>query len=171
MNSRQNLMQLNIYKFKTKLEKAGSWTVVVIPIDAKKNFGTGGYIRIKGTVDLKPFKGMTLMPMGNGNHCLPVNAEFRKSIKKDAGDTVNIVFEKDTDKPVIEIPSELNEAFKASKEAKKLFDSYSPSMKKEHCKYISGGKKIETREKRAVDTVLKLEKLYIEKKIKIIRSV
>jgi hypothetical protein len=156
---------MSLFKFKAKLEKVGSWTVIVVPIDAKKTFGTGGYIKVKGTVDAKSFKGMTLMPMGNGNHCLPVNADFRKEIKKDAGDKVIIEFEKDIDMPVIEIPVELKEGFKASREAKKLFDSYSASMKKEYCKYITEGKKKETREKRAVDMVLRLEKLFFEKGI------
>jgi hypothetical protein len=155
---------MGLLKFKAKLEKVGSWTVIVVPIDAQKVFGTGGYVRIKGKVDSKEFKGMTLMSMGTGNHCLPVNADFRKEIKKDAGDYVNIEFEKDNDKPVIEVPAELKEAFKASREAKKIFSSYSPSMQKEHCRYIAEGKKKETREKRAVDTVLKLEKLFFEKK-------
>jgi hypothetical protein len=155
--------KMGTLKFKSKLEKIGSWTVVVVPIDAKKTFGSGGYIRIKGRVDSRPFTGLTLMPMGNGNHYLPVNADFRKSIKKDAGDSVVIEFEKDNEKPVITLPVELKEAFKASKEAKKLFDSYSDSMRREYCNYISEGKKKETREKRAVDAVLKLEKLYIEK--------
>jgi hypothetical protein len=153
---------MSLHKFKSKLKKVGSWTVIVVPIDAKKIFGTGGYVKIKGTVDDLSFKGMTLMPMGDGNHCLPVNAEFRKTIKKDAGDTVTIAFEKDNDKPIIEIPDELKGAFKASKEAKKLFDSSSPSMQKQYCKYISEAKQKETRERRAVDTVLRLEKLYFE---------
>lgn len=154
---------MSLHKFKSKLEKAGSWTVIPVSIDAKKIFGSGGHIRIKGKLDGHPFKGMTLMPMGNGVHCLPVNAAFRKILKKNAGENTIIEFEKDNEVPVIEIPVELKEAFKASKEAKKLFDSYSTSMRKEYYKYIAEGKKKETKEKRAVDTVLKLEKLYFEK--------
>jgi uncharacterized protein YdeI (YjbR/CyaY-like superfamily) len=77
---------------------------------------------------------------------------------KNSGDPVSVSLEKDNEKPVLEIPHELKGAFKASKEAKRMFDSLSPSMKKEHCRYIAEGKKKETREKRAVDTVLKFEK-------------
>ena len=150
-------------KFTSKLSKAGSWTIVIVPFDAKKVFGTGGYSRIKGTIEGLPFKGLSLMPMGDGVHCFPVKAEMRKAIRKDAGDSVKVEIEKDTEVPVVEMPVELKEALKASKEAKKMFDSYSPSMKREHFKFIAEGKKKETREKRAVETVLKFEKTYYEK--------
>ncbi|MCE3278411.1 MAG: hypothetical protein K0S44_602 [Bacteroidetes bacterium] len=149
-------------KFKAKLEKMGSWIVVKIPFDVKKTYGSAGYIRIKGTIEHLPLK-TSLMPMGEGVHCFPVNLGMRKEIGKDAGDSVSVVIEQDNEKPVLEIPIELKQAFKASKEAKKMFDSFSPSMKKEHCRYISEGKKEETRINRAVATVLKLEKLYLEK--------
>jgi hypothetical protein len=152
-----------VHKFKSKLEKIGSWTIVKVPLDTKKLFGSAGYIRVKGTIDNVELK-ISLMPMGEGIHCFPVKAELRKTIRKESGDTVNVSIEKDNTQPVLEIPSELKEAFKASKEAKKMFESYSPSMQREHCKYISEGKKKETREDRAVKTVLKLEKLFFEKK-------
>jgi hypothetical protein len=148
-------------KFKSKLEKIGSWTVVRVPFDIKKLWGSGGYARIIGDIDGMPFKG-TLMPMGDGIHCFPVKAEMRKKLGKDAGDPVSVVMEKDPEKHVVEMPAELKEALKASDEAKKLFDSYTPGVRREYCKYISEGKKKETREKRAVDVVLKLEKLYSE---------
>ncbi|MCW3070818.1 MAG: hypothetical protein JWO44_708 [Bacteroidetes bacterium] len=149
-------------KFKSKLEKIGSWTIVKVPFDAKKIFGSAGHTRVKGTIDHVPFS-ISLMPMGEGVHCFPVKAELRKAIGKNSGDPVSVVLEQDHDKPVVEVPSELTGAFRASKEAKKMFDSYSASMQREHCRYISEGKKKETRENRAVATVLKLEKLYAEK--------
>lgn len=120
-------------------------------------------MRIRGSIDGIAFKGLSLMPMGEGVHCFPVKAEMRRAMGKDAGDPVSIVLEQDHDKPVVEVPAELTAAFKASKEAKKMFYSYSESMQREHCRYISEGKKKETRENRAVATVLKLEKLYSEK--------
>jgi hypothetical protein len=151
-----------LQKFKSKLEKVGSWTIVKAPFDAKKLFGSAGYIRVKGTIDNVPFN-ISLMPMGDGVHCFPVKAKLRKLIGKDKGDSVTVILEKDDTEPELEIPSELKQAFKASKEAKKMFDSYSFSMQREHCRYISEGKKSETRMNRAVATVVKLEKLFFEK--------
>jgi hypothetical protein len=152
---------MSVHKFKSKLEKAGSWTIVRVPFDAKKIFGSAGYIRVIGTID-NVLLNISLMPMGEGIHCFPVKAELRKQIGKELGDPVIVSIEKDNSEPVLEIPNELKQAFKASKEAKKMFDSFSPSMKKEHCRYIAEAKKKETRENRAVNTVLKLEKLASE---------
>jgi hypothetical protein len=154
---------MSIQKFKSKLEKVGSWTIVKVPFDAKKVFGSAGYTKIKGTIDNVSFNGFTLMPMGEGVHFFPVKSELRKTIGKESGDPVTITLQKDSQTAVMEVPAELKSAFKASREAKKVFDEYSPSMQREHCRYIAEGKKKETREKRAVDTVLKLEKLYFEK--------
>lgn len=100
------------------------------------------------------------MPMGKGVHCFPVKLEMRKAMGKNPGDPVSVAIEIDPVKPVLKIPVELKQAFKASKEAKQIFDAYSPSMKREHCRYIAEGKKKETRINRAVATVLKLEKIF-----------
>ena len=155
---------MTLQKFKSKLEKVGSWTILKVPFDAKKKFGSAGHNRVKGSIDGFNFKGVSLMPMGDGVHCMPVKADIRKKIGKDRGDIVSVEMEKDPDKPILEIPVELTKAFRGSKEAKKMFESYSPSMQREHCRYIAEGKKEETRTNRAVATVLKLEKLYLERK-------
>ena len=150
-------------KFTSKLEKAGSWTIVRVPFDAKKEFGSAGYTPVIGSIDGLEFNDITLMPMGGGVHCFPVKAEIRKAIGKEDGDPVKVVLEKNPNPPVAETPAELKEAFKASKAAKKMFGDLSNAMRKEYCKYIAEGKQKETRVKRAVATVLKLEKLYLEK--------
>ncbi|HEY0029216.1 MAG TPA: YdeI/OmpD-associated family protein [Bacteroidia bacterium] len=149
------------YKFKTKLEKIGTWTFAVAPIDVKKEFGSAGPVRVKGKIDDYAFAGVSLMPMGNGKHCLAIKIAIRKALKKEAGATVMIVLEKDTAE--LEVPFELKEAFEASPEAKKMFDSYSYSNKKYYTEHVNESKKQETRDKRAVNCVLKLEKLYFEK--------
>jgi hypothetical protein len=148
-------------KFKAKMQKMGAWTIVVTPIDAKKIFGRSGHIRIKGTIDGFPFNDTSLMPMGTGEHCMSIKTQIRKSIRKGAGDSIEIILEEDFAE--LEIPEELKEAFEASPEAEKMFNAYSPSHKRNYTRYIFESKKKETREKRAVDSVLRLEKEYFEK--------
>ena len=131
------------HKFKTKLEKIGSWTIAITPLDVKKVLGVAGHVRVKGKIDTAEFGGISLMPMGNGKHFLTVKAELRKAIKKEAGARVEIVLEKDTAE--LEIPIELKQAFKASPEAKKMFESYSYSTKKIYTSPISESKKKEIR--------------------------
>lgn len=148
-------------KCKVKMQKMGAWTVAILNIDAKKVFGKAGHIRVKGTIDGVPFDDSSLMPMGTGEHCLPIRLEIRKAIKKEAGASIEIILEEDNSD--LQLPKELTEAFEASAEAKKMFEAYSPSHKRNYVRYINESKKKETREKRAIESVLRIEKEYFEK--------
>lgn len=148
-------------KFKVKMRKMGAWVIVITPIDVKKVFGRAGHVRVKGTIDGFPFDDTSLMPMGTGEHCMPIKAQIRKAIRKGANDTIEIILEEDFAE--LKIPEELKEAFEASPEAEKMFNAYSPSNKRNYTKYISESKRKETRERRAVASVLRIEKEYFEK--------
>lgn len=148
-------------KFKTKLRKVGTWVIAVADIDIFKLFGTKKHVRTKGTINGYHYGSLCFMPLGDGTHYLAIKKEIRKAIRKDVGDTVEIIFEQDNDE--LEIPDELKEAFEASPEAKILFDSYSYSAKKYYVEHVTEAKRQEIKDKRAADAVIKLERLYQEK--------
>ncbi len=130
-----------------KFSGKGGWTYAEIPeIDQNKN-SPFGWVKVKGWVDDFELNQYKLMPMGNGKLFLPVKAEIRRQIKKQAGDFVRVVLF--LDRSDYQIPDEIVECFKnEDKTLSEAFLNFTEGEQKSYIDWIYDAKTDETKVKR-----------------------
>lgn len=132
----------------------GGWTyaqIFEISKDTKAHFGM---VKVRGTIDGFEIRKYHLMPMGNGNLFLPVRAEIRKKIKKQAGDFVHVILYLDNEP--LEVPEEMLLCLHDEKKALHFFNSLSESEKKYYIQWIYSSKKEETKISRLAKAINRL---------------
>lgn len=139
--------QTVLQKFGEKGEKTG-WTYAEIPTviaqEIKPNTKVG--FRVKGTIDTFPVKLVALIPMGEGDFILPINAQVRKGIRKEEGAMVTLNLEEDTD----ELPQSeaLLICLEDEPKALEAFLKMPKGYQNYYVKWIESAKSIETKTKR-----------------------
>jgi hypothetical protein len=144
-------------RFKAKLEPArGGGVYVRVPFDAEAFFGKKR-IPITATIDGEPYRG-TLVRMGSPFHCLGVLKAIREKIGKGVGDEVDVLVREDVAERTVDVPKDLEAAFKKDKDARTFFAGLAFTHRKEWVQWIEEAKREETRSSRVAKTIEALAK-------------
>jgi hypothetical protein len=138
-----------------KMEGKGGWTFILIPWQAPKTDLPFGWFVVKGKIDNYEIKQFKLWPTKDGQLFLPLKAAIRKAIKKDVGQSIAIELYKDDSE--IEIPDEFIICVQESPKAWSNFEKMSSTSKKQFVDFVYETKNIETRAKRIIEVIEKLE--------------
>jgi hypothetical protein len=136
-----------ILKFGQQGEKTG-WTYIVIPADVARQLkpGTKTSYRVKGKLDSFPIKQVALLPMGEGEFIIPLNATMRKGIGKKHGAMLNVTLEEDKSEFVFN--ADFVACLEDEPNAQKHFKTLPGSHQKYFSKWIDSAKTDATKAKR-----------------------
>lgn len=146
-----------IYKFEAVIQKHPDKdaTFIEIPFDIEETFGSKR-VKVKAKFDEVEYRG-SIVKMGLPCYMIGLTKAIRNKIGKEAGDSIIVEVEKDEEERIVELPEDLKLALDKNKDAKDFYESLSYSVKRKYVQWITSAKKIETREKRINEAVIKLE--------------
>lgn len=143
------MIQFNatIEQFGEMGEKTG-WTYIMVPKALSQQLlpGNKKSFRVKGKLDAYAFKQLALIPMGEGDFLLALNAEIRKHIKKRKGAQLAVQMVLDTS--TIEISPDLVACLDDEPAARDYFEKLPGSHKLYYSRWIESAKTMETKSKR-----------------------
>lgn len=146
-----------ILKFGQQGEKTG-WTYILIPAELAQQLKPGNKksFRVKGKLDKFSIKGVALLPMGEGDFIMALNAEMRKGIKKQKGQTVQVRLTVDNEE--IKPSAELMECLVDEPQALAKFTSLPKGHQNYFSKWIESAKTETTKAKRIAYAISFLSK-------------
>jgi hypothetical protein len=144
-----------IKRFATKGEKTG-WSYIEIPETQsnKINPGCRKSYRVKGLLDKFKIQQVSLLPMGDGNFILPMNAEIRKGTGKAAGDTVKVSLA--LDEREVQLNRDFMDCLQDDARAYEFFQTLPKGHQNYFSKWIESAKTDSTKTKRITMALIAL---------------
>jgi len=144
-------------KFADQGEKTG-WTYIEVPeqiaLQLKPNNKQS--FRVKGKFDNHSISGVAMIPMGEGNFIIAINAAMRKAIAKGKGS--KLVVQLEEDKKGYELNNEFMECLHDEPAALAFFNTLAKGHQNYFSKWIESAKTVETKSKRIAMAVNALSK-------------
>jgi len=144
-----------IKKFGSMGEKTG-WTYVEIPSKYAESLNPGvkTSYRVKGKLDELAVNQLALIPMGEGDFIIPLNADMRKNLGKRSGNSLQLALT--LDNSPFSFSSDFIACLEDEPGAKKFFDTLPGSHQRYFSKWIDSAKTDETKPKRIAMAVTAL---------------
>jgi len=138
-------------KFSAPLERMPGrlgWTIVRVPFDVAKFWGSRGALRVCGEINGFEFR-TSLFPTGRGTHYILINKKMQKGGGVRAGEKADFKLEPDAKERPVVIPSELEQAFKEEKRLRKFYESFNTSIRRWIADEVANRESATARERRA----------------------
>jgi len=142
-------------RFRATLESNGKTaTGIQVPDEVVETLGAGRKPAVRVSIAGHTYRS-TIASRG-GRYLLGVSAENRGRAGVAAGDELEVELELDTEPREVAVPPDLMAAFAAAAEAKRFFDTLTPSQKQWYVLPIEQAKAVETRERRIAKAIAML---------------
>jgi hypothetical protein len=141
-----------ILQFGEQGEKTG-WSYIRIPaaLAGKLMPGNKKSFRVKGKLDDFSISKMALIPMGEGDFIMALNAAIRKSIGKGKGARLSVQIE--VDKAQLKPPKDLMECLADEPQALAFFNTLTPGHRNYFGKWVNDARTDATRARRIAQAV------------------
>lgn len=138
---------MSAIRFKAKLFKIGTWTLLRLPKSASAELPSRGLAMIKGTINDFRFQ-TALEPDGTGSHWFRLDNTLLQAIGAEAGDTVTLAVEstKEWTEPVV--PADITNGLAANPQAHALWEKITPMARWEWIRWVRATSNSETRQRR-----------------------
>ena len=138
--------------FTALLEPDGTalkWVIARVPFDIAKAWPERNGRRVRGEIAGFAFRTSLFPDARRGGHFLLVNKTMQSGSNSRVGSRVRVWLEPDLAERPVTLPSELVRALNADRQVRKLFDSMTPSRRREFGKFADQPKSPAARTKRA----------------------
>jgi Domain of unknown function (DUF1905)/Bacteriocin-protection, YdeI or OmpD-Associated len=137
-------------------DKGASWLFLNLPDAASQQLPARSMVSVEGTFNGKPFA-TTLEPDGQGGHWLKLQESIASSLGVKAGDAVELVIAPAIVEPEPVVPEDVQTALEsAHPKAMETWLNTSAIARRDWIKWITSGKKAETRLKRIEVAISKM---------------
>ena len=125
-----------------------NWTIVWVPFEVAKVWGSRGHLRVKGEINGFQFR-TALLPTRAGRHFMIVNKQMQTGAKVRPGMEARFRLEENTEKRAVPVAPELDKLVQRSKQLQKFYQSLSPSTRIDITRFVAAAKQPATRLRRA----------------------